>query len=366
MTLVFHIGLGLGVIILLTDLILLIRWLHNFKPYHYKPSAYPLISILVAARNEEKTIEACLSRLISIDYPADKMEILVGNDRSEDRTLQIAGTLAEKDSRIKLLDIKSNLGLARGKANVLAHLAKKARGQLFFITDADTRVPEQWVKNLLYGLHNNVGIISGVTVVIGKGLWAQLQNMEWLNALGMLKVVTDMGIPVTGIGNNMMVTREAYEKVGGYENIPFSVVEDFQLTRAVLQAKFSVINLFNAEVTAETIAKANIKDILNQRKRWMNGAVKIPLILKLILVAQALTVPLTIILLFYNIIVALSFFLLKVLLRSTFSFFVYKKVKQKINFGAILLYDFYAGLLTTMTLIYYIIPVKLDWKGRKY
>ena len=139
--------------------------------------------------------------------------------------------------------------------------------------------------------------------------------------LGMLKTVTEMGIPVTGIGNNMMITREAYQKVGGYEAIPFSVVEDFQLTREVVQAGYGVINLFNSQVTAITNPTLKLKDILNQRKRWMNGAVKIPLILKLILVAQVLTVPLAILLFFYNAILAASFLFLKVFLRSMFSFF---------------------------------------------
>ena len=366
MSWVFYVLQGLALIGLLTDVALIVKWLRNFKSYHFKPGTYPQISILVAARNEAHTIGACLEGLLSIDYPTGNMEILVGNDNSEDSTLQVATAVAEKDSRVKVFDIKSNLGLARGKANVLAHLAKSARGQFFFVTDADTRVPRQWAKSLLCGAQGNVGIASGITAVAGRGLWARLQNMEWLNAFGMLKVITDMDIPVTGIGNNMMITREAYEKVGGYEGIPFSIVEDFQLTREVLQANFKVINLVNPGVTSITNPTGSIKDILNQRKRWMNGAVKIPLILKLILVAQAATIPLFIGLLYYDAMVALTFLFLKTSLRSTFSFFVYKKVKQKINFGVALLYDFYAGFLTFITLIYYIIPVKLDWKGRKY
>ena len=366
MTWIFYIGLGLAAVILLTDLTLIVNWVFNANTYKSCQGAYPQVSVLVAARNEAHNIEACLQQLLSVDYPADKLEILVGNDNSVDHTLQKAILVAEKDDRVRVFDIRSNLGLARGKANVLAHLANHARGQFYFITDADTRVPQTWVKHLLGALRPGTGIISGMTAVAGKGLWERLQNMEWLNALGMLKTVTEMGIPVTGIGNNMMITREAYQKVGGYEAIPFSVVEDFQLTREVVQAGYGVINLFNSQVTAITNPTLKLKDILNQRKRWMNGAVKIPLILKLILVAQVLTVPLAILLFFYNAILAASFLFLKVFLRSMFSFFIYKKVNQKINFDAMLLYDVYAGLLTLMTLIYYVIPVKLDWKGRKY
>ncbi len=363
---VFYVVVVLALIILATDLTLIISWIWNFKSYHFDRETYPQVSVLVAARNEEQNIESCLRGLLSVDYPKEKMEILVGNDDSTDNTLHIARALAKEDNRIKVFDIKTILGQARGKANVLAHLANQARGEFYFISDADTRVQTGWINNLLYAAHRNVGMISGVTVVGGETLWARLQNMEWLNAFGMLKVITDFNVPVTGIGNNMMITREAYEKVGGYENIPFSIVEDFQLTKAMLGAGFKVINLINVQVLATTKAVSELKGIFNQRKRWMHGALKIPVILKLILMAQALVLPVGLALFFYDFTLAISFLLLKILLRTTFTFFIYKKVKQKINFDAALLYDLYVSLLSVMTLLYFIIPVKVDWKGRKY
>ena len=318
---IFYVAIALSAIILAADLTLIIGWIGNFRSYHFEHSTYPQISILVAARNEENNIEACLRALLAVDYPKEKMEILVGNDDSTDNTLPLANALAKEDKRIKIFNIKTTLGMARGKANVLAHLANQARGEFYFISDADTMVQQNWVKHLLCGVHQNVGMISGVTVVAGESLWARLQNMEWLNAFGMLKVITDLNVPVTGIGNNMMITREAYEKVGGYENIPFSIVEDFQLTRAMLQAEFRVINLVNAQVMATTKAVTKLKGIFNQRKRWMHGALKIPVILKLILMAQALAMPVCLTLFFYDFALAVSFLLVKISLRTTFTSF---------------------------------------------
>lgn len=354
------------IIILASDLLLIVSWLFNFKSYQRHVTEFPKVSILVAARNEASTIKECLQKLIQLDYPKNKIEILVGNDNSEDQTYQIAQELADKHREIKVFDINENLGLARGKANVLAHLANKAQGDFYFITDADTRVPKQWVKQLLGGIHENVGIVSGVTVVGGETLFARLQNMEWLNALGMLKVVTDFGVPVTGVGNNMVVVKTAYDQVGGYEKIPFSIVEDFQLTRAVVQAHFKVINLVGEKVKATTRAATTAKDIFNQRKRWMFGAFKVPFILKIILLAQALTMPLIFFLVVLNLKLAMIFLALKIIFRFTFTIIIYKKVNHKINIDTLLIYDLYAGLLTIFTLIYFMIPSKVDWKGRKY
>ena len=58
----------------------------NRKSYTSKLTKYPKISILIAARNEEHSIERCLAAIDALDYPKDKMEVLVGNDASTDNT----------------------------------------------------------------------------------------------------------------------------------------------------------------------------------------------------------------------------------------------------------------------------------------
>ncbi len=366
MTGISFIILSLCVFVLVSDLMLILCWKLNFKSYHKKPAEWPTVSVLVAARNEEDNIEACLHKLVQLDYPKDKIEILVGDDQSSDNTFQLASNLAQKYHEIKVYAIKEHLGKARGKANVLATLAKYAKGRHFFITDADIQVPASWIKHLLAAGHENVGIISGVTAVSGKQLFSKWQNIEWLNALGMLKVVTDMGIGVTGVGNNMMVSREAYEKVGGYENIPFSIVEDYQLTKYVLSAGYKVVNLMHENVKALSNPLPSLKAFFHQRKRWMQGALKVPAVLRLLLILQALTIPLLVGILFVDIQLAIVFIVLKYFLRFIFIVDIHKKIKHNVNFIALISYEIYAGLLTFVSVIYFILPTEIDWKGRKY
>ena len=248
----------------------------------------------------------------------------------------------------------------------MAHLARAASGEYFFITDADIQVSSQWVKGLLTHQQAGDGIVSGITTVEGIGWWEKFQNIEWLNALGMVKVVTDMKIPVTAIGNNMMVASAAYASTGGYENIKPSIVEDFQLTKEVIKQGYTISNVVDETVLATTVPPDSLSTFLNQRKRWMQGTFQLPFLLIFILSIQAMTIPIMIGMLFFNFKLAALYFLTKLILRIIYNSKLFKSVNQKINFVHIFLYEFYTIAITFLMMLFYLLPGEIDWKGRKY
>src|SRR5690348_14804467 len=80
----------------------------------------PHVSIIVAARNEEQCIEQCIESLLQIDYPREKLECIIVNDGSTDRTAELAARIAANDTRIKVLLATPGTGNLRGKANAVA------------------------------------------------------------------------------------------------------------------------------------------------------------------------------------------------------------------------------------------------------
>ncbi|MBL3655632.1 glycosyltransferase [Fulvivirga sediminis] len=350
--------------VLCVDLLLIILW----KPEGNSLAKYvskecPKVSVLVAARNEQATLERCINALLELEYPTTQLEIFIGNDHSTDSTLEIAQSYANKYEHISVVDIQGNLGHARGKANVLAHLANLASGDFLFITDADVAVPHGWIKGMLQGFKNNkVAIVTGVTGIENSFY----QDTDWLFALGMVKVITDLGQPVTCMGNNMAISKEAYMSVGGYENIPFSITEDFELFKQVRKKKYDVVQLYRNDVFGLSLPAANIHQILNQRKRWMKGAVQLPFPIVSLLALQAIYYPAIVLLLclvpLYGIILAL----LKIFLQS---YFIRKAQitlhKKPINLKFIK-YEAYSLLLSMASSIFYLLPIKTVWKGRKY
>ena len=241
------------------------------------PTPWPRVSILVAARNEEASLPRCLASLRALDYPAHLLEILVGDDASTDRTRAVAeAALAGFGGTQQIITITENVGLARGKANVLAHLARRATTEYFLITDADIAVPPTWVPAMLAHAAPGVGTVTGLTVVEGPGPLATLQRLDWLMSLALIQVGTEAGQPMTAMGNNMLITRAAYAATGGYEALPFSVTEDFALFEAVNARGFGFRQLFEPAVRATSLPAESWGALVRQRLRWLRGVAALP------------------------------------------------------------------------------------------
>lgn len=327
----------------------------------------PYVSVLVAARNEEATINSCLAALAALDYPTYRYEVLIGNDGSTDKTANYVQQFIANKPQFKLLEIVDGTATPiNGKANVLAQLAQAAKGQFLFITDADVRVPASWLTGLITEFKQNTGIVSGTTLVTGSSLWTRLQAVDWLLAFGLIHLGTYLGLPLTGSGNNMAVRREAYDAVGGFEGIPFSVVEDYTLFQAIVAKGYGYAHRLNADVLAQTLPAPTLATYLQQRKRWMRGAFSLPLPLLGGVIFQYLLVPLLALVCFFSVKTALSIYAAKLLIQSLVLAYALQRTQQMHRWFDAVLYEPYQVVLGTLSVLYYLLPIPIRWKGRIY
>lgn len=350
----------------LVDSTLMIFWFLSKETTVPRSGFTPQVSILVAARNEEANIAKCIKCLIALQYPKSLVEIIIGDDGSEDDTYAIASGFISQHPGIKVYKISKKLPGQKGKANVLAQLADKASGEFLFFTDADICVPPNWIEGMLSGFAPKVGLVSGVTAISGDGFWERFQCIDWLFALSMVKVLNNIGFSATALGNNMVVRREAYDAVGGYAAVPFSVTEDFELLKQIKKKGFEGNQLFQQNTLAWSAAEPSMRRLLHQRKRWMKGALELPWPIVAILGAQALFFPSLIWALFAE--PALGLFALgaKWLMQSVFIAYAMSKVGHKQNPIVLGLYECYSTILSLLLLVFYFLPISIDWKGRKY
>ncbi|MCB0314308.1 MAG: glycosyltransferase, partial [Calditrichaeota bacterium] len=94
---------------------------------------WPAVSFIISAFNEEQVIGEKLENTLALDYPADKLEIIVISDASDDRTDEIVRAWSEKDSRIRLVRQEER----RGKSAGLNHGVQAARGEAIVFSDAN-------------------------------------------------------------------------------------------------------------------------------------------------------------------------------------------------------------------------------------
>ena len=375
-------SIGLVSVMIIIHGLLIVFWEFNFRPFESPPlTDYPRLAVLLAVRNEAHYLPACLEHLLKMDYPKDRLCIWVGNDMSDDDTLAIARRYAQQDKRVQVVDITGTLGEARAKSNAIAHLAqanaRSARpADLLLITDADVQVTPGWAQGMLRRWQaapptRPVGIVTGVTVVAGRGAWEVWQRLDWLFALGMVKVASDLRIPVATLGNNMLLYRRAYEATGGYEGMPFSITEDFQILHQTVAHGYDFRNSIDPETRVMTQPMASLPQLLEQRKRWTRGALQLPFYLVVILLIQALFYPLLVYIGINEPLLAAGLWLAKTASQGLFIVRVIRKLQlppplRRQTLRHLFAFELYSSLLSLASLLYYLIPTRVVWKGRQF
>lgn len=328
------------------------------------PEKMASVSILVAARNEAAVVFNLMASLEALNYPKTHLQILIGNDDSSDNTAAIVAAFIKGKPYFELINITNSPNHQRGKANVLMQLAQVANGDYLFFTDADITVPSSWINAMLNGFTTeNIGVVVGITATKPNSVFARCQGIEWLMALKFMELLNRFNQPSTGMGNNMAVSKKAYNAVGGYENLPFSIVEDFALYNAIIENNFGFKHIFSPKVMAFTEPPDNY---FSQRKRWLKGGLDSRSLLIIPAVVQALALPLILLLLIVNQSVGISILLTYFGLTQLLGVFVLKKVNLHSWLPYLPFYFFYVNIFWCLQLINYFLPGKVNWKGRQY
>jgi len=344
-------------------------WLQAKREIPSEPNVWPKASVLLAARNESDNIERCLNALIQLDYP--DLQIIVGNDRSEDDTkLKVEQFIkTNPTAKIKVVEIVGKYPNTMAKAAVLAEIAHHAEGEIYLITDADIAVPSTWAKGLIRHYNaDNVGIVSGTTYINGVGLWGSLQSVDWIYFMCLVETFHRAGINTTAIGNNMSIRAKAYWETGGYENIPFSITEDYKIYQKTTALGWQAKNICNTDVLALSNPIIGYKNLLHQRKRWLMGAKELPKNWWFLFIVFSFYYPLSLVLFFIAPKVAIAFLIIKFFYQNVYILKGLKRLKLSIwnKLVYLVLYEPYLYTVTITTLLFFLLPFKTEWKGRKF
>ncbi|MGA8439485.1 MAG: glycosyltransferase family 2 protein, partial [Candidatus Sulfotelmatobacter sp.] len=132
-----------------------------------KQSVAPSVSLLVAAYNEAAVIADKIRNSLVIDYPVDKLEVVIASDGSKDATAEIVRSFAQGDpgGRIRLLHFDEN----RGKMAVLNDAVRELRGEIVAFSDASSMLAADSVRTLVQSFSDpRVGAASGVYRLLKK------------------------------------------------------------------------------------------------------------------------------------------------------------------------------------------------------
>jgi cellulose synthase/poly-beta-1,6-N-acetylglucosamine synthase-like glycosyltransferase len=143
-------------------------------PFDESRDSLPVVSIIIAAHNEETVIRERIQNLLALDYPSDRLEILIASDGSTDRTCELVREFSTP--HLRLLDFAAN----RGKAAVLNDAFAIARGDIAVLSDANTMMDAQAVRRLVqWFADERVGVVCGRLVLIDPQTGSNADGLYW-------------------------------------------------------------------------------------------------------------------------------------------------------------------------------------------
>jgi cellulose synthase/poly-beta-1,6-N-acetylglucosamine synthase-like glycosyltransferase len=199
----------------------------------------PEITVLITAYNEAENIAGCLRALDEQDYPMERVEIVLVDDRSTDGTADRARALRLTSLRVLRVDQAPERLTARQGALDLG--LREARGDVVLLCDANGRVPREWIREMTGHLSFRDGAVTGPVIYAGhRGLQGRMETLHSLIWFNLQSWAYRHGLGASLYGANLALRRDAYLETGGYETIGFAPAEDAALGAALRRAGWSL------------------------------------------------------------------------------------------------------------------------------
>jgi len=200
-------------------------------------SARPAVSVIVPARNEEACLGPCLQSLAA--QSGVSLEIIVVDDHSTDRTREIA--LSFSNQQVRVIEAGPLPAGWTGKNNAVTAGSKAARGEWLLFTDADTiHRPDSLARSLEEAKRNSAALLSYSPEQITKSFWEKAIMPVIFAELAASYRPSQVSDPKSSAaaanGQYILITREAYDAVGGHAAVAGNLLEDVALARAVKQS----------------------------------------------------------------------------------------------------------------------------------
>ncbi len=246
---------------------------HNILPVSHLDNL-PFVSVVIAARNEERNLPKLLEDLTNQEYPLNKFEIIIVDDRSSDSTSKILHQASNSFAFIKTITVIEKSKNMTPKKNAINEGIKISKGDVILATDADCRVGKLWISSMAYSLISKDGIIIGyseVSVKLGT-FFEKYQKIDFLAILIANAGAAGWNQFWSGTGQNLAYYKSDFLKIGGFDPVKNQVSgDDMYLVQSIAKIKKGYIHI-DPNSYVKTEAMYTIKNFLHQRIRWSSNS----------------------------------------------------------------------------------------------
>ena len=303
-----------------------------------KNNNFPRVSIIVPARNEETYIRNCVDSLVKQDYP--DFEIILVNDESSDKTLEIMYEYKISNSTIKVVNVTQRGEDWIGKNWACYQGYLKSNGNLLLFTDADSFHSENTMSLAVQNInHNRLDAITVMPMLLCKDFFTKvtlpLLTTFMHTSFSPLKVNNAKSKVGYFFGSYFIINRDTYEKVGSHAAVKHEIIEDGALGKKVKEGNFKM-KMVRGESYVQAIWARNSTELFNAIDRLV-----IPLFKEKMVKASLLSI-------------AFFFLLIFPILIFPLSLILCINLPSLINFGIFL----FTGLILVILLITNLIQIQ--------
>jgi peptidoglycan-N-acetylglucosamine deacetylase len=231
-----------------------------------RPEYQPNVSILIPAYNEEAVIVNTVRAALRSQYP--KLEILVVNDGSIDRTAALVREHFAREPKVRLLNQTNH-----GKPSALNHGLAEAAGEIVVSIDADTIVDPEAVPRLVRHFADpTVGAVAGNVKVMNRNRWiTRWQALEYITSQNLEKRAFDLLNCIPVVPGAVGAWRaDVLRSNGGFSGD--TVAEDTDLTLTIRRNGWTI--LYDEDAIGRTEVPENVDTLVRQRFRWTFGTLQ--------------------------------------------------------------------------------------------
>ena len=237
----------------------------------------PFVSVVIAARNEDDNIGNLVGDLIKQNYKKNKFEIIIVDDRSTDNTWNIINHFDQKYLQVRGIRITEKSKEMTPKKFALTSAIEQSKGNIIISTDADCRVPKNWINSIANQFDEETGIVIGYSKIDTQDLsfLNNYQKIDFLTLMSANAGSSGWDLPWTGSGQNIAYKKEAFNKINGFKPVADQISgDDFYLVQSI--SKISKAR-YNARYDGAVKTQPMISwwSFLSQRTRWASNARKL-------------------------------------------------------------------------------------------
>jgi cellulose synthase/poly-beta-1,6-N-acetylglucosamine synthase-like glycosyltransferase/peptidoglycan/xylan/chitin deacetylase (PgdA/CDA1 family)/spore germination protein YaaH len=230
------------------------------------PEYKPPVTVLIPAYNEEAVIVDTVSAALASNYP--KLEILVIDDGSKDRTAELVRKEFGRDQRVRLIEQANH-----GKPSALNHGLSEATGEVVVSIDADTIVDPQAIPRLVRHFADaRIGAVAGNVKVMNRNRWiTRWQALEYITSQNLEKRAFDLLNCIPVVPGAVGAWRaDVLRDHGGFSGE--TVAEDTDLTLTIRREGWKI--LYDEDAIGHTEVPETIDGLIRQRFRWTFGTLQ--------------------------------------------------------------------------------------------